>query len=104
MSKEEIIAYLLENCADDGEEPKYSDPKFHSVNRDNWTIADLFIRQHLNNGCDGFGMENVAEVYDYLVKHKGKLMEYNLLSKDGMNNFGFTLWKNYNIGREEEEE
>ena len=96
-SKQEIIAYLVKNS--DG----YDDPKFHSVNRENWTIADLFIRQHLNNGSDGFGMENVYEVYEYLVIHKQKLREYNLLSKDGFNNFGFTLWKNYNIGHEEEE-
>ena len=94
MNKQTIIAYLLNNCEDDA----YSDPKFHEVNRENWTIADLFIRQELNNGCDVFGMENVHKVYKYLVKHKQELIEYNLLSKDGMNNFGFTLWKDHDIG------
>ena len=69
MNKQTIIAYLLNNCEDDA----YSDPKFHEVNRENWTIADLFIRQELNNGCDGFGMENVHKVYKYLVKHKQEL-------------------------------
>ena len=98
MSKEEIIAYLVSNSEG------YDDPKFHSVNRENWTIADMFVRQHLNNGCDGFGMENVAKVYKYLVKRKAELIECNLVSKDGINNFGFALWRNYNIGHEEEEE
>jgi len=96
ISKEEIIKYLLSNSEG------YDDPKFHSVNRENWTIADLFIRQHFNNGCDGFGMKNVAKVYDYLVEHKKELIEYNLLSRDGRNNFGFPLWTNYKIGGEEE--
>ena len=104
MSKQAIIAYLLKNCENDGEKPKYSDPKFHEVNRENWTIADLFIRQHLNNGSDGFGMMNVAKVYKYLVGHKEELIECNLLSKDGINNFGFTLWTNYNIGHDKVEE
>ena len=98
MSKEEIIAYLVSNSEG------YDDPKFHSVNRENWTIADMFVRQHLNNGCDGFGMENVAKVYKYLVKRKAELIECNLVSKDGINNFGFILWTNYDIGHEEEEE
>ena len=92
MSKEKIIAYLVSNSEG------YDDPKFHSVNRENWTIADLFVRQYLNNGSDGFGMENVAKVYEYLVKHKEELMEYDLLSKEGTNNFGFTLWNDYDIG------
>ena len=96
ISKEEIIKYLLSNSEG------YDDPKFHSVNRENWTIADLFIRQHFNNGCDGFGMKNVAKVYDYLVEHKKELIEYNLLSRDGRNNFGFPLWTNYKIVGEEE--
>jgi rRNA processing protein Krr1/Pno1 len=94
-TKKEIIEYLVENCEDDTE---YSDSKFHNVNRENWTIADLFVRQHLNNGSDGFGMENVAKVYKYLVKHKQELREYNLLSEDGINNFGYPLLKNYDIG------
>ena len=93
MSKEKIIKYLLKYCDD-----KYDDRKFNTVNEENWTIADLFIRQYLNNGCDGFGMENVAKVYEYLVKHKEELIEYNLLSKEGTNNFGFTLWNDYDIG------
>ena len=98
MSKQAIIAYLVSNSEG------YDDPKFHSVNRENWTIADLFVRQELNNGCAGFGMENVHKVYKYLVKHKEELIKYNLLSKDGNNNFGFALWRNYNIAHEVEEE
>ena len=92
-SKSEIIEYLLKNVTDND----LSDPKFFNVNEDNWTIADLFCRQWLNNGWDGFGMVNVRECYKYLVKHKELLVEYNLLNKDGYNNFGFALWKDYDI-------
>ena len=98
-TKKEIIEYLLKNCED---EKEYKDPIYHNVNDKKWTIAELFIRQWLNNGCDGFGMENVHEVYDYLVEHKAQLIEYNLLSESGVNNSGFPLWENYNIGDEEE--
>jgi len=95
-TKNEIIEYLLSNCADENR-ITMKDKKYHKVNDKNWTIADLFIRQQLNNGCDGFGMENVYEVYDYLLENKEQLIEYDLLSKDGFNNSGFPLWKNYNL-------
>ena len=97
-TKEEIIEYLLENCEDIED---MSDPIYHSVNDKRWTIADLFIRQWLNNGWDGFGMNNVEEVYDYLVRHKEQLIEYNLLSESAVNNSGFPLWVDYNIGDDE---
>ena len=93
-SKEHIIATLLSNCT---EEFKGKAEKLHSVNKDSWTIADLFIRQHMNNMCDGFGMVNVTNMYNYLVSIKHSLIEYNLLSKTGYNNSGYKLWDDYNI-------
>jgi hypothetical protein len=62
-----------------------------------WSLADLFIRQYLNNGGDGFGMWNVAEVYRNLCEHKDLLIEENLVSKDAWNNSGYPLWKDYNF-------
>jgi len=98
-TKEEIISYLLSNCEDYDE---YADPLYHTVNDKKWTIADLFIRQWLNNGWDGFGMNNVEEVYGYLVDNKELLIEYDLVSPDGINNSGFPLWHNYDFEAEEE--
>ncbi|HCX21797.1 MAG TPA: hypothetical protein DHN29_07770, partial [Cytophagales bacterium] len=96
-TKEEIISYLLSNCEDYDE---YADPIYHTVNDKKWTIADLFIRQWLNNGWDGFGMNNVEEVYGYLVDNKELLIEYDLVSPDGINNSGFPLWHNYDFEAE----
>jgi len=95
-TKNEIIEYLLSNC-EDSHRILMKDKKFHSVNDEKWTIADLFIRQELNNACDGFGMKNVNEVFCYLVENKEQLIEYDLLSKKGFNNCGYPLWKNYDF-------
>ena len=92
LTKEEIIEYLLSNSAD-----YLNDGIYYKVNEDTWTLSDLFIRQYLNNLVDGFGMVNVMEVYQYLCKHKDLLIEYNMVSKDGWNNSGLTLWENYNF-------
>tara|TARA_R100000234_G_scaffold24197_2_gene13898 strand:+ start:4682 stop:4966 length:285 start_codon:yes stop_codon:yes gene_type:complete len=93
ITKEEIIETLEANYED--EAPIY-------VNDEKWTLADLFIRQWLNNGWDGFGMINVKEMFEFLSKHKQVLIQHGMLTKDGYNNFGFPLWKNYNFTGEEE--
>lgn len=90
-TKQEIMTYLLNNCEDDA----YVAQSSSIVTEETWTLPDLFIRQYLNNGCDGFGMVNVEEVYLYLCEHKDLLIEYNMVNRDGYNNFGFPLWKNY---------
>ena len=96
MSKEEIIEKLLENC-----EADYSDPKYRNVNSANdavvWTLCDLFVRQWLNNGADGFGMINVEKMYELLVDNLDVLIENDMLNEDGYNNFGFPLWSEYQI-------
>ena len=46
---------------------------------------------------DGFGMRNVHETFMYLVSKKDVLVEKRLISKDGYNNSGFSLWKDYNF-------
>ena len=90
-TKEEIL-YVLEKNYDG-----VINPKQLYINDDCWTIAELFIRQYLNNGWDGFQMRNVCELYPYLYAHKEKLIEYNLLREEGENNAGFPLWYNYEI-------
>ena len=92
-TKEEIINKLLKNCTD----KLMKNPIYHTVNNEKWTIADLFIRQWLNNGCDGFDMVNVLETYDWLVTIKEELIKFNLVSENGRNNSGFPLWENYDF-------
>jgi len=98
-SKQEIIDTLLENY-EKGTKKKYSKKKFRSPNDNNWTIADLFLQQYLNSMSDGFGMENVHEMFDYLVKNKRALKKYNLVSRDGYNNAGVPLWENYDFDKD----
>ena len=64
---------------------------------DKWTICDLFIRQWLNNMCDGFGMINVRKMYTYLRAWKDVLIEENMINEKGFNNSGFPLWVDYNF-------
>jgi hypothetical protein len=98
LNKDGLIEKLRRNYqSDDGEHPT-------EVNDEVWTLADLFIRQWLNNGWDGFGMVHVESMFDLLSKHKQLLIDNNMLSKDGYNNFGFPLWKNYNFDSRGEEE
>jgi len=99
MNKKQIITRLLKNLDKETREI-YSQEKYQIVNDENWTLADLFIRQYLNNGDDGFGMQNVEETYKFLLKIKNELIENNLISKNGRNNSGFLLWENYNFGGE----
>jgi hypothetical protein len=94
ITKKEIIDELISNC-DEETQVEMRHEKYHIVNDDSWTIADLFIRQWLNNGWDGFGMENVRKMYEYLCANKTELIEYNLVSPHGRNNSGFPLWNDY---------
>lgn len=68
-----------------------------TINDDYWTMADLFIRQWLNNGGNGFGMVNVDYMYSLLKEHKDLLIKENMVSKRGANNSGFPLWNDYNF-------
>lgn len=96
MTKNDLIDYLIKNVSNDLKD-EYKKPIYHEVNEEKWTLAELFIRQHLNNNCNGFGMKNVSKVYDYLKTIKNDLISWNLISEKGFNNSGFTLWKNYNF-------
>ena len=62
-----------------------------------WSLPDLFIRQYLNNMTDGFNMKNVKKMYIYLLSNKDTLIEHGMISKEGYNNSGFPLWKDYDF-------
>ncbi len=98
VEKQKIVNVLKDNY--DGE----LTPNLLNINDKSWTIAELFIRQYLNNMCDGFGMKNVEEMYEYLYENKEKLIKYNLLSKEGTNNSGYPLWDNYELSPPNTEE
>lgn len=90
MNKEDLIAELKSNYDDADDAPI-------EVNDELWTLADLFVRQWLNNGCDGYGMENVEEMYVLLCECKELLIEENMISESAKNNFNFPLWDDYNF-------
>lgn len=96
MEKQEIIKKLLKNV-DKETKDVYKNEKFQVVNAEKWTLADLFIRQWLNNGCDGFGMKNVCGTYVWLKTIKNDLIKNDLISPCGLNNSGFTLWTKYDF-------
>jgi hypothetical protein len=94
MNKEQLIAIMIENL----NKEEYKDLPPILQNDEEWTIADLFIRQLLNNGADGFGLENVEFVYhDVLLPNKDLLIKERMVSKNGFNNSGFELWTDYNF-------
>ena len=73
-------------------------PLIHPT-EDLWSTADLFIRQWLNNMSDGFGMVRVKDMYRMLCDNKQVLIDNNLVSRDGQNNSGFPLWKDYDFDK-----
>jgi hypothetical protein len=90
LNKEQLVSLMSKNIKQDDRTPI-------TISDDYWTMADLFIRQFLNNGADGFDMKNVAYVYGVLLQHKDLLIKENMLSKNGFNNSGFPLWTDYNF-------
>ena len=88
MQKETLIQILESN---------YGDHAPIEVNEEEWTLADLFARQLLNNGGDGFDMVNVRQMYEMLCQNKQLLLDNNMISKVGRNNSGYPLWEDYNF-------
>ena len=100
-TKTKIMKFLFKHM-DKKTRNDYKDACTHVANDKKWTPADLFIRQYLNNLTDGFGMKQVVKVYEFLCKHKSELIEFNLVSKNGFNNCGYELWKDYDFVVSEE--
>lgn len=97
MTKKEIIEKLLKDIISKEDKQEYAKEIYHTENPSKWTIADLFIRQFLNNGVNGFGMTRVLENYLWLKSIKQKLITYKLVSRDATNNSGLPLWNNYDF-------
>jgi hypothetical protein len=94
LNKEQLVAAMVENMS----KKDYKDLPPILENDKEWTIADLFIRQLLNNGGDGFGLKNVGFVYfDIILPNKELLIKERMVSKNGKNNSGFSLWEDYNF-------
>ena len=93
LNKEQLVEIMIENL----NKKEYKDLPPILENDKEWTIADLFIRQLLNNGGDGFGLENVGFVYGILLKNKDLLIKERMISKVGKNNSCFNLWEDYNF-------
>lgn len=97
---QDILNYLRRNCCK--ELLELNIPGFVTVDEENkdWTLADLFLRQYLNNGVDGIGLNNISSVYTYLVTCKFILIKYKMIYAIGENNSGYVLWNNYNFDAE----
>ena len=71
--------------------------------KNKWTPVDLIIREQLNNGGDsargflGLTPSECRRCYNYIKENKEFFIENDMVSPEGYNNFGFTLWKNYNF-------
>lgn len=68
-----------------------------------WTPCDLIIREYLNNGggsAKGFlGITTLQceKAYNYIKEHKEEFISKNMINKNGHNNWGISLWENYNF-------
>ena len=60
-----------------------------------WSIADVFLIQHLVHGCDGQGLSNVSEMYALLTRERATLEEHKMISEKAWNSRGEPLWSNY---------
>ena len=91
-----ILEFCYENC---DEYIQRDSPRTVDEDPDKWTVVDLFIRQWVNNLCDGFGLYNVQEVSLYLIANKNILVDNQLINKDGFNNSDYPLWKDYDFDK-----
>ena len=68
-----------------------------------WTPCDLILREYYNNGGGssqgflGISKNECIKCYDYIKENLNELLELNMISKDGWNNSGYSLWSDYKI-------
>lgn len=68
-----------------------------------WTPCDLIIREYLNNGGGsamgflGISATQCKNAYYYICDNKNELISKDMINENGWNNFGFSLWSNYNF-------
>lgn len=81
----------------------YNELENQEVNEFKWTPTDLVLREMLNNGGGsskgflGIMPKTCKKLYDYIVDNKQEFINLNWVNKDGYNNFGFPLWKDYDF-------
>lgn len=100
LTRENVMEVLRKNMFDTKSD--YTKAVWYEGDSEHWSLADLFIRQYLNNGCNGFGMVNVENVYSWLVSIKDFLVKENMVSRTGVNNSGFQLWSDYGFEVDEQ--
>ncbi len=89
MNKEELIKTLQSN---------YDDEAPIEVNDEEWTLADLFAIQHLDDyGFFTNSMTNVEKMYALLCENKELLLDNNMISEMGVCWAGHTLWNNFDF-------
>ena len=86
-----IVQTLSDRCDDEDVELFEHEHK--------WTLADLFIRQWLNNMCDGFGLHEVRDMFMYICYHKDFLVANEMISRNGTNNSGYPLWTDWDFDK-----
>lgn len=68
-----------------------------------WTPTDLILREEYNNGggsAKGFLGISTAEChkcYHYIKENQEELKKLGYYSEVGINNWGITLWTNWNV-------
>ena len=68
-----------------------------------WTPVDLVMREYYNNGGGsakgflGIYPYECEQLAKYIVENQKELRAMNYYSKEGINNFGISLWDNYNL-------
>lgn len=71
--------------------------------KDRWTPCDLIVREYLNNGGGsskgflGVSPSDCKRGYWFIKEHQQELRALDLYNKDGWNNCGCPLWKNYEL-------
>lgn len=71
--------------------------------KNKWTPTDLILREYYNNNCMsakgflGITPNECEKCFNYIRDNQKQLKADNYYNKCGCNNFGFTLWENYQI-------
>lgn len=70
---------------------------------DKWTPTDLVLREYYNNGGGsargflGITRRECIRCYEFIKEHQSELREMNYYNEKGINNWGFTLWTNWEV-------